>query len=95
MIVIGGDDRIDGLTVMIDKHGIDLHLGSLNIKCLQTPCHTTGHVCYYVHGEPEGVVFTGTYLFFFCGKSVYSLKEWSGSCQNALAKINSFPTFLF
>jgi len=60
LTVIGGDVRIDGLTVMIDKQGVDLQLGSLNIKCLRTPCHTTGHVCYYVSAGQEGVVFTGT-----------------------------------
>lgn len=65
LTVIGGDDRIDGLTVMIDKDGVDLHLGSLNIKCLRTPCHTTGHVCYYINAEQEGVVFTGSYYFIF------------------------------
>ena len=36
-------------------------LGSLNIRCLSTPCHTSGHVCYYVTGEPseQPLVFTG------------------------------------
>lgn len=59
LTVIGGDDRIDGLTVMIDTHGVDVQLGSLNIKCLRTPCHTTGHVCYYVNEGQDDVVFTG------------------------------------
>lgn len=62
LIVIGGDDRIDGLTLKIDKHGFDYHLGSLNIKCLLTPCHTTGHVCYYIK-EKTGVVFTGNFYY--------------------------------
>jgi len=69
LTVIGGDDRIDGLTIMIDKQGVDLQLGSLNIKCLRTPCHTTGHVCYYVSAGQEGVVFTGDTLFLGgCGR---------------------------
>lgn len=37
-------------------------LGSLNIKCLFTPCHTTGHICYYVTKENSTeppAVFTG------------------------------------
>lgn len=37
-------------------------VGSLNVKCLFTPCHTTGHICYYVtkdnSSEPPAV-FTG------------------------------------
>lgn len=63
LTVIGGDERIDGLTVMVDKHGTNLQLGSLNIKCLRTPCHTTGHVCYYVNSGQEGVVFTGNFYY--------------------------------
>lgn len=69
LTVIGGDDRIDGLTVMIDTHGVDLQLGSLNIKCLRTPCHTTGHICYYVNEGQDGVVFTG-YFYFMIYRSI-------------------------
>lgn len=39
-----------------------LKLGSLNVKCLFTPCHTTGHICYYVTKESSSeppAVFTG------------------------------------
>lgn len=36
-------------------------LGSLTVNCLETPCHTSGHICYYVHNEDKSnkVVFTG------------------------------------
>lgn len=37
-------------------------IGSLNVRCLFTPCHTTGHICYFVtkdnSSEPPAV-FTG------------------------------------
>ena len=39
-------------------------IGSLNVKCLFTPCHTTGHICYYVTKEESSeppAVFTGTW----------------------------------
>lgn len=40
-------------------------VGSLNVKCLCTPCHTSGHICYYVtkpnSSEPPAV-FTGEEL---------------------------------
>lgn len=38
-----------------------LQLGTLTVKALATPCHTTGHVCYYVCGEDakSKAVFTG------------------------------------
>ena len=70
LTVIGGDNQIYGLTVMIDTHGVDVQLGSLNIKCLRTPCHTTGHICYYVNGGQDGVVFTG-YFNYMIACSIY------------------------
>ncbi|KAI5619180.1 hydroxyacylglutathione hydrolase, mitochondrial, partial [Silurus asotus] len=47
-------------------------VGSLNVKCLFTPCHTSGHICYFVTSENSSeppVVFTGDTLFVAgCGK---------------------------
>ncbi|KAH3720102.1 hydroxyacylglutathione hydrolase, mitochondrial-like [Dreissena polymorpha] len=61
--VYGGDDRIGALTEKVG-HNRQLTLGNLNIQCLFTPCHTTGHICYYVTGEgEEPAVFTGDTLF--------------------------------
>jgi hypothetical protein len=38
-----------------------LQLGSLLIQCLFTPCHTSGHICYFVRDKDatDPVVFTG------------------------------------
>ncbi|KAJ0058116.1 hypothetical protein NL108_007405, partial [Boleophthalmus pectinirostris] len=53
-------------------HVFLFQIGSLHIKCLHTPCHTTGHVCYYVTKENSSdppAVFTGDTLFVAgCGK---------------------------
>ncbi|VVC24295.1 Hypothetical protein CINCED_3A018303 [Cinara cedri] len=69
LTVIGGDDRIDGLTKMITPHETDYKLGSLCIKCIRTPCHTTGHVCYYIKKDNDMACFTGDTLFFGgCGR---------------------------
>ena len=40
-----------------------LQLGNLKVTCLFTPCHTTGHICYFVEGESvdDLAVFTGVY----------------------------------
>uniref|UniRef100_A0A3Q3WLU8 Hydroxyacylglutathione hydrolase, mitochondrial n=1 Tax=Mola mola TaxID=94237 RepID=A0A3Q3WLU8_MOLML len=66
--VYGGDDRVDALTKKVSHS----HLGSLSVKCLFTPCHTTGHICYYVTKEGSSeppAVFTGDTLFVAgCGK---------------------------
>jgi hypothetical protein len=37
-------------------------VGSLSVKCLSTPCHTSGHICYFVSkpgGSEPPAVFTG------------------------------------
>ncbi|KAM8961876.1 hydroxyacylglutathione hydrolase, mitochondrial-like [Pelodytes ibericus] len=69
--VYGGDSRIGALTDKI-SHLSTFQLGSLHIKCLGTPCHTSGHICYFVtkpsSSEPPAV-FTGDTLFVAgCGK---------------------------
>ncbi|XP_012276116.1 hydroxyacylglutathione hydrolase, mitochondrial isoform X2 [Orussus abietinus] len=61
--VYGGDDRIDALNHKVE-HGFTFMLGKLSVRCLATPCHTTGHICYYVSGNGEDpAVFSGDTLF--------------------------------
>ncbi|RZC37943.1 Lactamase B domain containing protein [Asbolus verrucosus] len=67
--VFGGDNRIEALTNLV-KHGDKFSIGDINVECLFTPCHTTGHICYYLNssGEPPAV-FTGDTLFIAgCGR---------------------------
>ncbi|KAJ8923150.1 hypothetical protein NQ315_001704 [Exocentrus adspersus] len=45
-------------------------IGDINVECLFTPCHTSGHICYYLTapGQPPAV-FTGDTLFIAgCGR---------------------------
>ncbi|XP_064613620.1 hydroxyacylglutathione hydrolase, mitochondrial-like isoform X2 [Liolophura sinensis] len=68
--VYGGDDRIGALTNKV-KDGEQFKVGNLNVRCLFTPCHTTGHICYFVTGDQgeQPIVFTGDTLFVAgCGK---------------------------
>ncbi|XP_058142641.1 hydroxyacylglutathione hydrolase, mitochondrial [Dasypus novemcinctus] len=69
--VYGGDDRIGALTHKV-THLSTLQVGSLVVKCLSTPCHTSGHICYFASkpSSPEPpAVFTGDTLFVGgCGK---------------------------
>jgi len=70
LTVCGGDDRIDALNRKV-KHGDELTIGQLHVKCLFTPCHTTGHICYFVTSNDGDVpaVFTGDTLFIAgCGR---------------------------
>ena len=58
--VYGGDDRIDAVTQKVTQ-GSKLRIGSLKVECLFTPCHTQGHICYFVtHDDGSNpAVFTG------------------------------------
>ncbi|CAG2114750.1 unnamed protein product [Medioppia subpectinata] len=72
LAVVGGDDRVGALTKLV-KGGDRLTVGELNIECLFTPCHTKGHICYYVTSSTDSnadpIVFTGDTLFVAgCGK---------------------------
>ncbi|KAJ7305698.1 hypothetical protein JRQ81_010064 [Phrynocephalus forsythii] len=69
--VYGGDSRVGALTQKV-SHLMSFQVGSLHVKCLATPCHTSGHICYFVtkpnSSEPPAV-FTGDTLFVSgCGK---------------------------
>lgn len=62
--VYGGDDRIGALTKKV-QHNTTFNIGQLNVQCLFTPCHTSGHICYYVtspNEAEESAVFTGTII---------------------------------
>ena len=62
--VFGGKgDKAKAVTKEV-ADGDAIELGNLKVSVLFTPCHTPGHVCYYVVGESgPGVVFTGDTLF--------------------------------
>ncbi|KAL2101111.1 hypothetical protein ACEWY4_002872 [Coilia grayii] len=69
--VYGGDDRIKGLTDKVTNCQ-ELKFNSINVRCLFTPCHTAGHMCYFVWEDDctdSPAVFTGDTLFIGgCGK---------------------------
>ncbi|KAJ6657306.1 hypothetical protein lerEdw1_002673 [Lerista edwardsae] len=75
--VYGGDSRVGALTQKV-SHLMSfqlfslLQVGSLHVKCLSTPCHTSGHICYFVtkpNSSETPAVFTGDTLFVAgCGK---------------------------
>ncbi|KAF6035787.1 HAGH [Bugula neritina] len=73
----GGDHQIQPNTTIRVGHGDKLKVGSLQIECLFTPCHTTGHICYYVEDvDNDPAVFTGdTLLAAACGKFFEGTKQ--------------------
>lgn len=75
--VHGGDDRIGALTKKV-KHDDEFQVGNIHIKCLFTPCHTSGHICYYVtvDADKPPAVFTGDTLFLSgCGRFFEGTQE--------------------
>lgn len=51
--IVGGDDRIDGLTRRVAS-GDELQIGAAaRVRVLGAPCHTSGHVMYYVFSRPS------------------------------------------
>jgi len=65
VIIYGG--KGDG-ALAVEKEvwdGDTVNVGSLQVQVLATPCHTIGHVSYYVPGQGDepGAVFTGDTLF--------------------------------
>ncbi|ESO12034.1 hypothetical protein HELRODRAFT_155548 [Helobdella robusta] len=69
--IYGGDERIDSLNAKVHHNQI-INVGSLIVKCLFTPCHTKGHMCFYVqdnNSNEPAAVFTGDTLFVSgCGR---------------------------
>lgn len=60
--VFGGDKRIGALTNEV-KHGDKFSIGDINVECIYTPCHTSGHICYYLTAPGQvPAVFTGNFL---------------------------------
>uniref|UniRef100_A0A034VUA7 hydroxyacylglutathione hydrolase n=2 Tax=Bactrocera dorsalis TaxID=27457 RepID=A0A034VUA7_BACDO len=91
LAVYGGDERIGALTNKV-KQDDKFEIGNLKVSCLFTPCHTTGHICYYVE-SPNGddrAVFTGDTLFQGgCGRFFEGTPDqmYSALCQ----KLSSLP----
>ncbi|XP_023180146.2 hydroxyacylglutathione hydrolase, mitochondrial isoform X2 [Drosophila hydei] len=63
--VYGGDERIGAMNRKVCQDET-FTIGTLNVRCLSTPCHTSGHICYHVtaaNSNAAGAVFTGDTLF--------------------------------
>jgi hydroxyacylglutathione hydrolase len=65
--VYGGvKDKVEGCTHPVE-HGDEFSISpTIRVKCLETPCHTQGHISYFItclHLEEKPAVFTGDTLF--------------------------------
>jgi len=70
--VYGGDERIPAMTHKVSQ-GDEFEVIGVKVRILSAPCHTTGHVLYYIekneNQELQPTLFTGDTLFVAsCGK---------------------------
>ncbi|KAM4697626.1 hydroxyacylglutathione hydrolase-like protein isoform 2-T2 [Rhinophrynus dorsalis] len=90
--VYGADDRIGGLTHRV-VHNQELKFGGINVRCLFTPCHTSGHMCFFMweDGCPDApALFSGDTLFIGgCGRFYEGTAEQM--CKNLLGTLGSLP----
>lgn len=89
--ILGGDDRIPSLNQKVG-HGDEIMIGDITIKCLATPCHTGGHICYFATSQPDEspAVFTGDTLFIAgCGKFFEGTADQMHSAL--IQKLSSLP----
>jgi hydroxyacylglutathione hydrolase len=72
--------------------GDDFSIGSLNVKVLYTPCHTKGHVLFYVTGENgcSPILFSGDTLFAGgCGRFFEGTADQMLNNMDLIAKLPS------
>ena len=63
--IVGGDSTIQGLTKQVSDADA-VRVGNLEVRCVHTPAHTSGHISYLVGsaaGSQPMAVFTGDSLF--------------------------------
>lgn len=87
------EDSVEGCTHAVGE-GDTIHVGSINIHCIQTPGHTKGHVCYFAtcvdsSNVPVRAVFTGDTLFVGgCGRF---FEGTAADMYPALQKLAALP----
>jgi len=62
--VVGSDSRIPALTTQVG-HRDTVQVGPFTVTALATPCHTSGHLLYFIEatGDSAPLLFTGDTLF--------------------------------
>lgn len=78
--------RIPNMDILLDENS-DFSFGGEDIQILETPGHTSGHICFYF--PLSKVVFTGDTLFLMgCGRL---LEGTAAQMWNSLQKIMALP----
>ncbi|TFY75342.1 hypothetical protein EWM64_g8670 [Hericium alpestre] len=88
--IYGGSKQVPALSHLVKDQDV-FSVGSINVKCLATPCHTQDSICYYVTDGYHhlGGVFTGDTLFIAgCGRFFEGTAE---EMHEALSHLGSLP----
>ena len=67
----------------------EILLDELSIRCIHTPGHTMGHICYFVQDGDHCCVFTGDTLF--CGGVGKFFEGTAEDMHHSLQKLTSLP----
>lgn len=62
--VCGGYERVQAVTKLVKQDDV-IQIGGIKVTCIATPCHTSGHICYFATKPGSGLdpcVFTGGLL---------------------------------
>lgn len=95
LIVVGGDNRIDGINKLV-KDGDSFNVGSICVHVYFTPCHTKGHVLYFVKDNSPPVLFTGDTLFIGgCGRFFEGTAEQMDYALNKVIKSLPLDTEIY
>jgi len=92
LVVVGGiaeDGRVPAMSRGV-RDGDVVELAGLKFECLHTPCHTRGHMMYYVSStDSGGVLFTGDTVFAGgCGRF---FEGGPADMLAALSRVGSLP----
>lgn len=86
--IYGGDDRVQGITNIVGQGDI-IEFGNIKVHVKFTPCHTKGHVLYFVEQNDDRYIFTGDTLFIGgCGRFFEGTAE---QMVAALKQISELP----
>eukprot|EP00117_Sycon_ciliatum_P007455 scpid71379/ scgid10553/ Hydroxyacylglutathione hydrolase, mitochondrial; Glyoxalase II len=90
LTVYGGDERIPCVTHRL-KNGDTFKIGEMSVRAMHTPCHTTGHICYYITSPTldTPAVFTGDTLFIGgCGRFFEGTAEQMQAALSSLGALD-------
>jgi len=84
----GEEGRVEGATQLVGDGEDFVAGGHVKVRALHTPCHTKGHVCYFIDGA-QPMVFTGDTLFAGgCGKF---FEGTAAQMHSSLTKLAALP----